>query len=679
MSPHYPADAQPKSQYHLHDLDNGRTTRILEGLQTPGRFAFTHADDAFWFVSEHSSDPEWNGAGASFLYRFDLSSMSYAMLDMPGAHGTSSSPYPTRNGVLIGLAKEAFYGLAYFTNDGDGWVMSEPDMGDMQDHVRIDAVSEDGSTILFNYSTASTLPTYHAASITESAPQISIDSTTEWIELNKGLKKKDKAESEVYYWVGANNDTVNGILYYPIGYEEGKAYPLVLSIHGGPAGEDTDTWSERWSTYPNIMTEKGAFVLKPNYHGSGNHSQEFTESIKGHYYDLEMVDIMNGIRALATEGKVDTSEMGVMGWSNGAILATMLTVRYPDHFKCATPGAGDVNWTSDFGTCRFGVSFDQSYFGGAPWDDIDGNYYNPAYIEKSPLFELDKVKTPTLIFHGSEDRAVPRDQGWEYYRALQQIDKAPVRFLWFPGQPHGLGKISHQMRKMEEEIKWFDKYLFEEESDDNTAFDDESPLAMLLKREQLEMTDDGLYGSMSGDHLIPQTASVADDSIAIGVIEVTNAQLASFVSSHSYPPADANKPASGVSSRMASQYISALSAATGNAYRLPSEEEAKELHKKAKKAAPKENTLEHWAGYKPTQREVKLLRKKLEEVDGTLYTRAASFDPVEVGDAEVYDLGGNVAERSASGTYGYSAYQVVSDRKEVASEEHIGIRVILEN
>jgi dipeptidyl aminopeptidase/acylaminoacyl peptidase len=65
---------------------------------------------------------------------------------------------------------------------------------------------------------------------------------------------------------------------------------------------------------------------------------------------------------LNAKGLIDTAQMGVMGWSNGAILTTMLTVRYPDMFKVAAPGAGDVNWTSDYGTCEFGVQFDQSYF-----------------------------------------------------------------------------------------------------------------------------------------------------------------------------------------------------------------------------------------------------------------------------------------------------------------------------
>ena len=191
----------------------------------------------------------------------------------------------------------------------------------------------------------------------------------------------------------------------------------------------------------------------------------------------------------------------------------MLTLRYPDMFKFAAPGAGDVNWTSDYGTCRFGVSFDQTYFGGAPWDDMNGKTYNENYILKSPLFEIEKIKTPTIIFHGSEDRAVPRDQGWEYYRGLQQVGKTPVRFLWFPGQPHGLGKITHQMRKMEEELKWIDEYLFNKKPSKNESFKKESPLAKLLAVEKVKSTESGAFGVLSNGILIPETVVVKKDSI----------------------------------------------------------------------------------------------------------------------------------------------------------------------
>jgi dipeptidyl aminopeptidase/acylaminoacyl peptidase len=83
------------------------------------------------------------------------------------------------------------------------------------------------------------------------------------------------------------------------------------------------------------------------------------------------------------------------------------------------------------------------------------------YIRKSPFFKMDKVKSPVLIFHGTADNQVPPAQSWSFFRALQYYDKVPVKFVVFPGEPHGPRKLTHQMRKVEEEVAWFDKYFFE--------------------------------------------------------------------------------------------------------------------------------------------------------------------------------------------------------------------------
>jgi dipeptidyl aminopeptidase/acylaminoacyl peptidase len=82
-----------------------------------------------------------------------------------------------------------------------------------------------------------------------------------------------------------------------------------------------------------------------------------------------------------------------------------------------------------------------------------------VYIEKSPIFRMHTLRTPTLIMFGTRDTSVPTEQGWEHFRAMQQSGAAPVRFILFPGAGHGPTRLSHRKRKMTEELAWIDRYL----------------------------------------------------------------------------------------------------------------------------------------------------------------------------------------------------------------------------
>ncbi|MEC7784298.1 MAG: prolyl oligopeptidase family serine peptidase [Bacteroidota bacterium] len=670
----YGADAQKDPYSYLVNLKTGAKKQILQDFEFPiYDVQFTADDSGFYFGTGFSSDPEWNGAGITELYYYDLASAKATKVDLDWELGVGGGYTVAGNDVIVSLANKATMKLAYYTKKGTSWSRSEMDFDDKNEHVSLNAIADDASKIMYSYSTASKLPQYLIADLKKA--KVSNEET--FITLNKKLEKKYMPKSEIMTWTGYNGDEVTGILYYPNDYQEEKKYPLMLNIHGGPSSQDTDEWSGSWAYYPSILTQKNMFVLMPNYHGSTNHGLEYTEAIKGNYYDPELEDITKGIDKLVAEGKVDRDQMGTMGWSNGAIITTMLTVKYPDMFKVAAPGAGDVNWTSDFGTCQFGVSFDQSYFGGAPWDDTNGKTYNENYLIKSPLFEIEKIKTPTIIFHGSEDRAVPRDQGWEYYRGLQQVGKTPVKFLWFPGQPHGLGKITHQLRKMKEEIAWIDTYLFDKKPTDNEAFKEDSPLAEIFKLEEAQQ-ENGLYGVLNKGMLIPETVSVKEDSISLGRFEVTNSQFKAFKNTFSFDAGKDNYPAV-VSKTEAENYVAWLSQQTGTNYRLPNAKEAEKLQLKAAKSSKGQNNLNTWAGYDLTADDAVLLLQKVNSLDYSLLKPVGSNKSLKVGDATIYDLGGNVAEYSATGTYDYSAYDFADpyDQKPVSSK-HVGFRVVKE-
>ena len=638
MSPHYGVDGKPSPTHHLWNLTDKTSQQILaSGYQTPGSFQFAADNSGFYFTSVLSSNPEWQGAGIDLLHFYTLSTNSVTQVNLGHDWGLGAG-YDVAGSLVIGsLAKGAYNGLAFYSKTGNNWSKETISAGNYTDHLSVVATTKNGAKLLVGYSTASLPTQIRLAEVVKGKKGNSLAVGQELVKLNPHLEKKPMTKSEVITWTGA------------LGY------------------------------YPHLMAEKGVFTLKPNYHGSSNHGQKFVESIKGHYYEYELPDIVNGIKLLNEKGYIYEDSMAVMGWSNGAILATMLTVEHPHLFKVAAVGAGDVNWTSDYGNCQFGVTFDQSYFGGAPWDNRNGKIYNEAYILKSPLFEMEKVKTPTLIFHGSEDRAVPRDQSWEYYRALQQIGQADVRFLWFPGQPHGLQKITHQQRKMTEEIAWFDKYLWGKPDKTNEAFKKGSPLAQLISKEKAKTTN-GAYGEMVKGSLIPETAATKKDSIAIGKFEVTNAQFKAYSSQFSYPAGQDNFPAA-VSLEQAKGYVSWLSTQTGQTYRLPSAAEAKKLHELALKSAAKENTLNYWAGYDITIDDLTDFKAKLADVKSSLLKEAGSFPASKVKEAEIYDLGGNVAEYASDGTtYGFGAYDFADEKAGamMADKRSVGFRVVRE-
>ncbi len=678
-----PIDADARNQPHqfLLDLDTGETTEIFdEQYFDPSNFQWTAEGEGFYATDEYSSDPEHEGAGITKLYHYDLASHSYQEVPLQwGDKGIGYGGYSVVDGgIHVQLADGPHFKPRFYRRTEDGWAPKDVTDERLR-HASSVTAGPDGETIVFSHSRADQLPRYRVG--TYQSGEIQSDETL--TRLNDYLDDLPIPEAEVVTWEGANGETVNGILYYPLDYDPDRSYPMMTVIHGGPSGVDLDAWDLGWTVYPPLLAQRGAFVFRPNYHGSGHHGLDFVESIKGKYYELEIPDIVSGIDSLANEGLVDKDSLGVMGWSNGAILSIQLTIEHPKLFQVAAPGAGDVNWTSDYGNCAFGVSFDNSYFKGAPWE------YTEHYIEKSPLFEMPKVRTPTLIHHGTEDRAVPYEQGWEYYRALQQIGKAPVRFLSYPGEPHGLGEISHQRRKMEEDLAWIDTYLFGEtsmqERVDDRLLADDAPLSLLETTDTPAKTN-GQYGEMANGTLAPETVTLGD-TLTVGRFEVTRAQFQTFEDGYDMPTGTANYPANDVSQEQAQAYVEWLSEQTSRTYRLPTAKELKAL-KKARSGSA-ENTPAYWAGFTPNPNEYRRLRARLEtqSIDALLMP-VGSRPPGHGEDGTgplVYDVDGNVAEwaRTDDGFRAKNASALTlkvpkaEDAPDVPSQV-TGIRVVLD-
>lgn len=252
-------------------------------------------------------------------------------------------------------------------------------------------------------------------------------------------------------WEGANGDTVEGILELPFGYKEGDGpLPMVVEIHGGPTAATLYEF-RFWIYGRSLMPAQGYAVLSPNYRGSTGYGDKFMVELVGRENDIEVEDILKGVDAMVHRGIADPDRLGVMGWSNGGYLTNCLIAR-TDRFKAASSGAGVLDQVIQWGT-EDTPGHVINYMKSLPWS-------NPAAYEKgSPLYRLDKVKTPTIIHVGENDPRVPPAHARALFRGLHHYLKVPTELVVYPDEGHGLTTYTHRKAKMEWDLAWFAKYL----------------------------------------------------------------------------------------------------------------------------------------------------------------------------------------------------------------------------
>jgi dipeptidyl aminopeptidase/acylaminoacyl peptidase len=667
-------DGRVKPTVELLTLETGKSERIFAGNYSLATVKWFPNSQGFYAINQFGRALAGEGAFLLEALTFEVKekTIKKVPLDWDRAmtyqdlNGYSISLTPINDGFLTLLADGVAPKLARYREVEGKW-KREMIESDATGNIFGIQSSLDQKTFLFVKSKASELPQWYRGRIDGSK----IVDAKKFATVNKDLEEKTPLRREIVKWKGAQDEEVEGILYYPKSYEKGKKYPLVVMIHGGPHYADVDAWDDGWAYPPSLFTQKNAFVLKPNYHGSSNYGLKFAESIaNGKYYELEIPDIEKGVDSLIAQGLVDADKLGVMGWSNGSILSIGLTVN-TTRYKVASAGAGDVDWVSDWGNCEFGDVFDRYYFGKSPLEDPK------KYQEISPFYKLDKVRTPTLIFFGTEDRAVPTQQGWMHYRGLQQLGKTDVRFVLFPGEAHGPKKYVHQKRKLTEEQLWFDKYLFNAVKPKNEAVKENSPLARLIQQNEIKKVNQR-FGILLKERLIPET--ISHEGLQVGRFEVTQSQFAAFDPKFVVEPGKENYPAHAVSFDRAKAYCDWLSKHTGETYRLPTEDEADKLYGDS----GDENTLDHWAGYTVNPDDAKRLREALKDLPGKapLLKEVGSFSGTGE-KAKPADLGGNVAEwvqgKDSKGILKGGSADTPADSKNKpgsAAEAYQGFRVV---
>jgi dipeptidyl aminopeptidase/acylaminoacyl peptidase len=265
-----------------------------------------------------------------------------------------------------------------------------------------------------------------------------------WV--NPQIRDLALAKTRVIKWKGPDNLDIEGLLISPLGYEEGKRYPLILQIHGGPYGRFTDTFNSR----AQLWAAHGFAVLMPNPRGSTGYGNRFTIANIGDWGGKDFKDIMAGVDTVIARGVADPDKLVVMGGSYGGFM-TFWTITQTDRFKAAIGHAGISDWYSFHGQSDVPGLMEYG-LGGQPWVTAE------TYRKLSPMTYVDRVKTPLLITHGERDLRVPITQAEQYYRALKKRGVETV-FLRYPREGHGIQEPNHQIDLFHRQLEWFDSHL----------------------------------------------------------------------------------------------------------------------------------------------------------------------------------------------------------------------------
>lgn len=264
----------------------------------------------------------------------------------------------------------------------------------------------------------------------------------------------EMGKTELVTWTSEDGMQIEGLLTYPVGYEEGRRYPLILNVHGGPAGVYLQTFTGSGSIYPiQYFADQGYAVLRPNPRGSSGYGKEFRYANFQDWGYGDYQDLISGVDKVIDMGVAHPDSLVEMGWSYGGYMTSFIVTR-TDRFKAVSMGAGLPNLISMVNTTDI-PTYLAGHMGGYYWES---EKMEKIYERHSAIYRLSEISTPVQILHGVQDDRVPTSQGREFYWALKEIG-VPTELVLYPRTPHGprepklIADVPHRI------VDWFNKYL----------------------------------------------------------------------------------------------------------------------------------------------------------------------------------------------------------------------------
>ena len=355
-----------------------------------------------------------------------------------------------------GLLVTSWEGPLYEVEDfGEAFT---PELRDREERLRVDLLAPDPDGTPFQFSADSTGP---APNPLYELYVLEDDKPRQLTDLTSRFARQAQLREVERFTVPSTDGTVelDAWLLRPADHEEGKTYPLLLNVHGGPFTQ----YANRFFDEVQMQARAGYAVLWCNPRGSSGREEAFGRAISGPplggtgWGTVDFDDVMAVLdHTLAQHSFVDRDRLGILGGSYGGYM-TSWAVSHTDRFRaaCSERAANNLlslEWASDAaGAFRTG-------FGISHLDDPE------AYLRHSPVSYVKDIDTPLLIVHSEGDLRCPVEQGDQLFVALRMLEK-DVEMVRFTGESHELsrsGSPAHRRQRMEVILEYFDRYLKEQ-------------------------------------------------------------------------------------------------------------------------------------------------------------------------------------------------------------------------
>jgi dipeptidyl aminopeptidase/acylaminoacyl peptidase len=268
---------------------------------------------------------------------------------------------------------------------------------------------------------------------------------------NAWLDEISLSVPEEFWYKGDDGWDVQGWLMKPVGWQEGKKYPLILDIHGGPHAMFGWAFFHEFQ----VMTAQGFYVLFTNPRGGTGYGQKFQHGVNAKYGEGDYRDLMLGIDyVLAKDPGIDKDRLGVTGGSYGGFMTNWI-VGHSDRFAAAVTARSISNWISFFGVSDIGFSFSDNQHGVNPLDNFD------EMIRISPLTYVKNINTPLLILHSEQDFRCPIEQAEQLFVSLKKLDRT-TKLVRFNNATHELSRSGApplRIDRLTHIMSWFKQFM----------------------------------------------------------------------------------------------------------------------------------------------------------------------------------------------------------------------------